>query len=246
MILTDDTLFEGRLICHQHRDGYRFSVDAPLVAHFCRPRKSNRVLDIGCGCGVISLILCHRYPDLHVTGLELQPALAQLAQANGIANNFQDRFTVQQGDLRKIRDYMQPESFDIVISNPPYHKTGSGRINHEDECAIARHELKADPVSLIAAAAFAVKNRGTVVCIYPAERLATLMTVMESKRLVPKQVQPVYSYPEADQATLVMVEAIKNGGEGLQLLPPLYIYQYPNGPYSSAMEKMYQNPKSGT
>ncbi len=245
MILTDDTLFDGSLICQQHSMGYRFSIDAPLVAHFCRPRKAARALDIGCGSGVIGLILCHRYSNLHVTGLELQPALAKLAQANSIANNFQDRFTVQQGDLRKIRDFIQPESFDLVVSNPPYHKTGSGRINPDGECAIARHELTVDPVSLIAAAVFAVKNRGAVVCIYPAERLATLIAVMESKRLVPKRVQPVYSYPEADHATLVMVEAIKNGGEGLQILSPLYIYQYPDGPYSSAVEKMYQNPETG-
>ncbi|MCW5198647.1 SAM-dependent methyltransferase, partial [Desulfobulbus sp. F3] len=59
-LLTDDTLFNDRVICRQHRDGYRFSIDAVLLAHFCRPAARNMVLDIGCGCGVISLILCCR------------------------------------------------------------------------------------------------------------------------------------------------------------------------------------------
>ena len=240
MTSTDDTLFDGRLICSQHRDGYRFSVDAVLIAHFCRPQEKDSVLDIGCGCGVISLILCHRYPGVHVTGLELQPALAKLARANSLANHFQDRFSVLEGDLRKVRELMHPESVDLVVSNPPYRRSGSGRINHEDECAIARHELTVDLPAIVSAASFCVKNRGSVVCIYPAERLATLIAAMLKQRLVPKRIQPVYSYPEDDRAGLVMVEAVKNGGEGLHLLPPFYIYQYADGPYSPEMTKLYQ------
>jgi len=240
MICTDDALFDGRLVCRQHRDGYRFSVDSVLVAHFCRPQQKDRVLDIGCGCGVIDLILCHRYPELQVTGLELQPALAKLARANAAANDFQHRFQVREGDLRQIRALMQPESFDLVVSNPPYRRPGSGRINRDDECAIARHELTADLASVVRAAAFCVRNRGMVVCIYPADRLATLVAALQAHRLVPKRLQPVYSYPEDDRARLVMVEAVKNGGEGLQLLAPFYIYQYPDGPYSPAMAKLYQ------
>ncbi len=240
MATTADTLFDGRLVCSQHRDGYRFSVDAVLVSNFCRPHEKDRVLDIGCGCGVISLILCHRYPDVHVTGFELQPALAKLACANSSANYFEDRFTVVEGDLRKVREFMQPESFDLVVSNPPYRRSGSGRVNREDESAIARHELTADLRSIVSAASFCVKNRGIVVCIYPANRLATLVAAMLEQRLVPKRIQPVHSYPEDDRARLVMVEAVKNGGEGLHLLPPFYIYQYAEGPYTLEMAKLYR------
>ena len=74
MPLTDDTLFNGRLVCRQHRNGYRFSLDAVLLAHFCQPASRDKVLDLGCGCGVIGLVLCYRHPEVQVTGLELQPA----------------------------------------------------------------------------------------------------------------------------------------------------------------------------
>jgi tRNA1Val (adenine37-N6)-methyltransferase len=239
MPLTDDTLFNGRLICRQHQDGYRFSLDAVLLAHFCQPVSRSKVLDLGTGCGVISLVLCYRHPDIQVTGLELQPALAELARNNAQANRLENRFAVQQGDLRRIKKELRAESCDLVCSNPPYYKTGSGRMSQEDECAFARHELTADPESVIAAAAFAVKNRGRVACIYPAERLATVLAVMVKKRLIPKRIQPVYSSPEDEQARLVMIEAMKNGGEGVRLLPPLYIYQYPDGPYSEKVAMMY-------
>jgi len=240
MVLTDDTFFSGGLICRQHKNGYRFSVDAVLVAHFCRPPTSGRVLDVGCGCGIIGLILCYRHPQLQVTGLEVQPGLAELTRSNISANTLQQRFRVVEGDLCEIRDFMQPESFDLVVSNPPYRRLGSGRINRENESAIARHELTADLCFVISAAAFCVKNRGQVVCIYPADRLATLFAVMQEQRLVPKRLQPVYSYPGDNRARLVMVEAVKNGGEGVQLLSPFYIYACSDGPYSTEMEKLYQ------
>ncbi|MCI5144283.1 MAG: methyltransferase domain-containing protein [Candidatus Electrothrix sp. AR3] len=239
-MLSNDTLFNGRLICNQHQDGYRFSVDAVLLAHFCHPAQQDKVLDLGCGCGVIALILCHRHPDLKVTGFELQPALVKLSRDNALANNLQHRLTVQEGDLRRIRECISPESYDLVLSNPPYHRSGSGRVSREDECALARHELTVDPYSLLTAAAFAVKNRGRVACIYPAERLVTVTTAMINKRLMPKRIQPIYSYPEDDRAKLVLIEAVKNGGEGLQLLPPFYLYQYPNGPYSEELAVMYE------
>lgn len=240
-LLTDDTLFAGQVICRQHRDGYRFSIDAVLLAHFCRPAAQDSVLDLGCGCGVLGLILCRRFPELRLIGLELQPALAELAQSNASANGWQERFAVLQGDLRQIKQYVQPESFDLVLSNPPYYRPGSGRVSRADECSIARHELTAEPASMLAAAAFAVRNRGAVCCIYPAERLATVLTVMQQHRLTPKRLQPIYSYPEASQAHLVLLEAVKNGGQGLCLLPPLYMYQRKNGPYSPALQAMYRS-----
>ncbi|MCI5131366.1 MAG: tRNA1(Val) (adenine(37)-N6)-methyltransferase [Candidatus Electrothrix sp. EH2] len=237
--VSDDSLFNGGILCRQHRNGYRFSLDAVLLAHFCRPASGDRVLDLGCGCGVIGLILCHRHPNIHVTGLELQADLAELAQSNIRANHLDERFTVVHGDLRKIRKHLKAESYALVFSNPPYHKVGAGRISREDECALARHELTADPESVIAAAAYSVKNRGAVACIYPAERLAVVSAAMMKKRLIPKRIQAVYSSPEDDRARLVMIEAMKNGGEGLNLLPPLYIYQYRNGPYSAEVAAMY-------
>ncbi len=237
---TDDTLFDGRLICRQHRDGYRFSVDAVLAAHFCAPPSLGKVLDLGCGCGVIGLILCYRHPELLVTGLELQPKLAELAKNNAAANSLVDRLQVQEGDLRRIGDFFDPESFNCVVTNPPYRKPGSGRINAGDESATARHELTADMDAVLTAASFCVKNRGSVTAIYPAARLATLMAVFPKYRLIPKRLQPVYSYPEDTQARLVLVEAVKNGGEGVSVLPPLYVYQYNDGPYSPEMAALYK------
>lgn len=239
-VLTDDTLFQGGLICRQSRQGYRFSVDAVLAAHFPAAKPGQRVLDLGCGCGVIGLILAHRHPDISLCSVELQEHLAALAQDNGECNGFADRFRVIQGDVRAIGSLLPPESFDLVVCNPPYRKRDSGRINQDDQAACARHELTAAVADFVRASAFCVKNRGRVVFVYPAGRCNTLLSALQQHRLTPKRLQPVYSYPGAACARLVLVEAMKNGGEQCEILAPWYIFERKNGDYAPAMLTLYR------
>ncbi len=238
---TCDTLFQGQLHCNQYEQGYRFSVDAVLLAHFCQLQKSDtRVLDLCCGCGVVGLILAYRYPVIHVCGLDLQPSMIELVVENVRCNGYTERFTAINGNAGHIEQYSQPESFDLVVCNPPYGKIDSGRYNLVEEVAIARHEIIGDLQSFVRGAAFAIKNRKKVIFVYPAAHTGMLISAMYTKRLTVKRIQPVYSYPGLQNARLVLVEAVKNGGEQCEILPPFYIYTQKNGGYSSAMEAMYR------
>jgi len=240
--LTENTLYNGELICCQYRDGYRFSVDAILVAHFCRVRGVAKVLDLGCGCGIIGLQLSCLYPGIRVTGLEIQKDLVALARENVDRNKLNTRFEIIEADVCAIGNYLMAESFDLIVCNPPYRKCGSGRINQGEQAAIARHELKADLTDMLEGAAYSVKNRGAVVLVYPAVRFAYLVAALAEKKLSMKHFQSVYSYPESVQACLVLVEAVKNGGEECRILPPFYIYSEKNGTYSQEMQRMYDSP----
>lgn len=235
---TDDTLFNGKVRCAQHEEGYRFSVDAVLLGHFVGPGKGSAVLDLGSGCGVISLILAHRYPEIAITCLELQADLVALIQRNIITNNFEDRLYAQQGDVTRIDKVVDPETFDLVVCNPPYGQVDSGRLSQGDEQLLARHEIKATVSDFIRAAAFAVRNRGRVAFILPASRLVYMITAMRQVRLEPKRLQMVHSYP-GGPGKLVLLEAVKNGGEELQVLPPFFIYQAAGANYSPAMAAMF-------
>jgi len=237
--VTDDALFNGHLICRQPRDGYRFSVDAVLAAHFVNPGSNRLVLDLGCGCGVIGLILCFRYPEIEVAGLELQEALADLAEENIRRNGIENRFSVLRGDVRAIAELVPPESVDLVVCNPPYGGRKTGRLNQDSQAASARHEVQGGIEDFVRAAAFAVKNRGQVVFVYPARRCNTLLAALQAHRLTPKRLLPVYSSAEAAQASLILVEARKNGGEQLDILAPFFIHQQGGG-YSPAMRALYE------
>lgn len=236
---TDDTLFGGRLVCRQYRSGYRFSVDAVLAAHFSTPEHGNRILDLGCGCGVIGLILAYRHPGVTIAGIEVQPELARLAEQNVAANGLAERVSVAEGNFRDIGRLADPESFDMVVSNPPYRKKNVGRISVGAQRARARHEIDASLADMVRAAAYAVRNRGKVVAVYPAVRCVSLLAELCKHSLEPKRLQPVYGYPGRTEASLVLVEAVKNGGEEVRLLPPFYVYTEKNGPYTEAMQKLY-------
>ncbi|WP_457572826.1 tRNA1(Val) (adenine(37)-N6)-methyltransferase [Desulfolithobacter sp.] len=236
----EDSLFSGRLVCRQHVAGYRFSVDSILLAGMVQVRAGEKVLDLGCGCGVIGLILAFRNPDIRLTGLELQEGLVRLARDNVATGGFEARFRIVQGDLRTIDQFLEPESFDQVVCNPPFYPLGSGRINREDEQKLARHEITATLAEVVRAAAFCVRNRGRVSLVYPASRLGVLLITLQEQRLGVQKIVPVYSYPEDDRARLVVVRAVKNGGDTTLLAPPMYIYAHRNGPWSQAMQRLYE------
>lgn len=241
---SDDTLFQGELICRQMRAGYRFSIDAVLVAHFVQPKADWRILDLGCGCGVIGLILAYRYPTIHLVGLELQPEVAAFARHNIEANSYTGRFSLIEGDARNIKKLLKPESCDLIVCNPPYYHKNSGRLNPMDQVAGSRHELHGDIRDFVRAAAFCCKNRGKVAFVYPARRGGTLLYLLQQQGLRPKRLQTVYSWPGAKQAELVLVEAMKNGGEELAVLAPLYIHSQRGGEYSPEMQNCYNVAKN--
>ena len=245
-IVSHDTLFDGELICRQYKKGYRFSVDAVLLGHFHHPRKNGTILDIGCGCGIIGLILAyrHRHTIKKVVGLEIQPELAELAKQNITVNGYEKVMESVHGDLRVIPNLFQAESFSSVVCNPPFYKCSSGRKNFNSQERIARHQVLAQLGDIVSNGAYAVQNKGSVAIIYPAEFLAELIELLLQSKLQPKKMRLVYSYPSKTlPARLVLIEAIKNGGAGLFVYPPFYIYHEKEGNYSPEMKKLYRSNK---
>jgi len=236
---TADTLFGGRIRCTQRVEGYRFSLDAVLLGNFISVRPEERILDMGCGSGIISLILAYKWQNCQMTALEIQPDLVELAEQNVADNNWQERIEIVQGDLRHIEKLLPAGIFDWVVSNPPYRKIGSGRKNLEPEQLAARHEIMSDVGAVVKAAAWALKNKGRAAFVYPAVRGATILYELKKQGLEPKRLQVVYSYP-GSAATLLLVEAIKGGGEELAILSPFYVYREKGGEYSPEMEACYR------
>jgi tRNA1(Val) A37 N6-methylase TrmN6 len=238
-----DTMFGGAVKCRQYRHGYRYSIDSVLLAHFPRITNEETVLDIGTGCGIIGLILLYRYGQqaISVTGLEVQHELLELADINRRINGCVDRFQLIHGTVEESSRLLPAETYSLVVLNPPFYRAGSGRQSANRQARIARHQSPDGIGPFLVAAAHAVKNRGRVALIYPAESMVELLAALGQVRLEPKRIRPVYSYPDPDEpARLVLVEATKNGSPELALLPPLHIYQDRGGPWSAEVAAMYQ------
>ncbi len=209
---------DGRLKLIQFRTGYRFSIDAILLAQFVSIKRDDVVLDLGTGCGIIPLVLLLTEPVGHVFALEIQPELADQAARNRLLNGVEDRMDVILGDIK--HPPLSSSSADVVICNPPYRPKNNGRINPDAQKAIARHEMLTSLTDTLDAASQILRTKGRLAMIYPAVRLTDLLTKMTGFGLEPKRLRIVYPSMQSE-AKLALIEASLGGRAGLKVLPPL-------------------------
>ena len=219
-----DAFFDGRVTLYQSRAGYRFSLDALLLAHFVTVKTGARIVDLGTGNGVIPLALAMLHPSIEVTGIELQPSMVERARRNIAQNQLQSRIKIAHGDVRSPNRIAGGGGFDAAICNPPYRKSTSGRLSANPERQMARHEIAGGLAEFLEAGAFLLRAGGRMAMVYDAERGVDLLTAMRHAGLEPKRLRFVHSFPGA-KASLVLVEAIKGGRSGVEVLPPLTVYQ---------------------
>lgn len=239
---TLDELSIAGLRLYQSVRGYRYSLDPVLLANFVRvkPGGDEAILDLGTGSGIIPLLLAGLYDAGNIVAIEVQQAMAARAERNVRLNGYSEKIRVVHGDLRDIDKYIEPECFQLVVSNPPFRPAGGGRVAPDNERGMARHELAGGLDDFIAAAKFSLRHGGRFVVIYLVERMAELLTRLSVQGLEPKRLRMVHSTRGSD-ARLVMVEARKGGRTGLEVAPPLYVYDEPSAQrnYTAEVRAMY-------
>ena len=235
--LTQDTFFNGRVTVRQERAGYRFSIDAVILAHRVRPKPGERVVDLGTGCGIVPLIVGFRHPEIQLFGIEIQKELADIADNNVRENGMEGNIRIFCRDIRTIQPAMFQGPIDIVVSNPPFHRAASGRINPNRQRAVARHEIRVTLLDVIKAAGDLLKRAGLFVLVYTPERLPELIQHMRSCRIEPKNVRFIHSR-EKSESKRMLVEGVKQGKPGLKVGPPMVIYNE-DGTYTEELEAMF-------
>ena len=235
--LTTDTFFNGCVRVKQNRYGYRFSIDAVLLASHTGPRPNDTILDLGTGCGIIPIIMAYRYPGIRVYGIEVQKDLADIARLNVEENNMDDRIFIRCMDMKTLRHDMTSGPVDLVVCNPPFRKVHSGRINPDQERAIARHEIKTTLYDVIKTSRSMLRTSGRFVIIYPAERITDILSQMRTFGIEPKWIRMIHSGKNTD-AKLILIAGKKAARPALKIGPPLIIYRE-NGTYTDEVEKMF-------
>jgi tRNA1Val (adenine37-N6)-methyltransferase len=236
--LTTDTFFNGRVKVFQSTHGYRFSIDAVLLAAMVYPKPGEVVMDMGTGCGVVPIVLAFRYPRVQFVGIELQDELAKIAMRNVAANGMQDQIEILNQDVRSLKNEIIGGPVDWIVTNPPYRRAHSGKINPDSERAVARHEIHLSLHELMEVCRRFLRTGGRFAIVYPAERLTDLFYEMRSAGIEPKWMQSVHSH-QGDEAKLALVRGMMRGKPGLKVAPPLIIYAS-DGAYSKAVEEMME------
>ncbi|HDM09852.1 MAG: methyltransferase domain-containing protein [Deltaproteobacteria bacterium] len=213
-----DSFMDGQVRLIQSKSGYRFSIDAVFLAEFATVKKDDVIVELGTGCGIILLLLLTKEEIKHAIGIEIQEELASQAIRNAMLNQLSNRMSVIMADLRSCP--LMPRCADLVICNPPYRKPKSGRLNPDMQKAIARHEIMACLQDVLRTTRSILRPKGRLAIVYPAERLAHVISQLRKFQLEPKRIRIQYPALEAE-AKLVLVEAVLGGRPGLNIEAPL-------------------------
>jgi len=233
---TRDPFLGGRLQFLQPRRGYRFSVDAPLLAGFVGVGPDDRVADLGAGCGVVGILLAHFHPFRSLVSVEVQGQLAELARCNVRLNGFEHRIEVRHQEAGDFAAASEPGAFDLVVSNPPFHPVGSTRPSSDRQRAVARQEILLQPAGLFAAASRLLRSGGRLGLVHRPRRWPELRRLMEAEGLHPAVVRHVC--PRAGEASnLVLIEAVKGSATAVNERPPLVLFIEP-GQYTPEAEAL--------
>lgn len=233
---TCDTLRNDDLIICQPKQGYRFSIDALLLAAFARVPERAQVADLGSGCGVMPLVLARRSPSARFTAVENNREMAGLAVANVQENGLHDRIEVVVEDVLNVRSRFKVSSFDLVVSNPPFRNPTTGKISPHAGRDAARHETTAGLADFLAAAKFLVKPGGRVCFIYHPSRLAEFLTVATDMKMALLRLRLVHGTAGAE-AKMFLAELAKSSRGGLTVEPPLIVYDG-DGEYTAEVARV--------
>jgi len=219
---TVDALLDGRVTIAQPADGYRVAVDAVLLAASIAAGAGARVLDLGCGVGSATLCLAWREPTVAIVGLDREPAFLACARANAETNGMASRVTFVEGDVLDAAARLDGASFDQVMLNPPYLKTGTATISAHPLKAAATAEGEAKLDDWLACARAMLRPGGIATIIHRADRLGDVLAALRGFGGI--AVLPIH--PKAGRAAKrVIIRAVRDSGEPLSMLPGFVLHE---------------------
>ena len=220
MLVNEDitTLNNGYKLI-QKKDGFRFSVDAVILSDFFSPTRKGKILDIGCGNGIIPILLYSKGKGEDITGVEIQEENCELALKNVKLNNLEDYIKIENDD---VKEYPKGNAFDYIISNPPYMEVDGKKQNILSCKSIARHELTLNLYDLIRNAKRLLKPMGSITLVHRSYRFTDISRILEDCGFSLKRVRFVY-YSKDRNSNLVLVEAFKGKKCKLEIEPPLFL-----------------------
>lgn len=232
----DDLQLDGIHII-QKKEGFRFGVDAVLLANFANVKSKHNVIDLCTGTGIVPLIIKGKKKPKSVIGVEIQSDFVEMANRTKKINNFGDDINFIEGDLKDDTLIKSLEKADVITVNPPYKLQNAGIVNPTDKLSIARHEIMCTLEDVIKTSRKLLKDNGRLYMIHRPERLVDIFCLMRKYKIEPKRVRMIH--PNSKKApNIVLVEGQRDGGAFLKWEPALFVYD-DEGNYSQEINEIY-------
>ena len=233
----DDLEFKNLKII-QNKEGFCFGIDSVLLADFAKNiKKGANVLDLGTGTGIISIIKKKKTDLNSITGVEIQNEVAEMANRSSKLNKLEKKFKVLNDNILNLINIYDNQSFDVIVTNPPYKKKNTGIINENEKKIISRHEITATLEDFIKVSSDLLKDKGEIYMVHRPDRLVDIFSLMRNNKLEPKILRMVYSNKNKEPK-LLLIKGIKNAKPFLKIEKNLYIYDG-NGNYTEEIMKIY-------
>lgn len=215
-----DELWPGGPRFAQPAGVFRLGTDSVLLAHFAKTVRADRVVDLGCGSGIISVLLAWDNPALLIDGVEIDPCAAVIAAQNAALSGMAERINVIEGDLRNHREFLTAGAYDLAVANPPYFAQGRGKASQG--MAPARSEQFCTLSDICQAAGYLTRWGGVFSLVHKPERLREIFTALSETGFEPKRMRFV-QHMSASAPSLVLIESRRGGNPSLKVEPPLIL-----------------------
>ncbi len=232
---TLDDLQNGYYVI-QSKDGFRFGIDAVLLADFAKTA-TGRAVDLCTGSGIIPILLSAKTQLERIDAVEIHPTAAEMAAQSVSLNGLDDRIYVKCADLRTAPEIYGKSVFDAVTVNPPYIRSGGGIASEGDMKLAARHEVMCTLEDVISVSSKLLKPLARFYMVHRPHRLADIIVLMRQYKIEPKLMR--FVCPSMDKpANMVLIQGIKNAKSELKLMPDLYVYDR-QGNYTKEIDYIY-------
>ena len=233
----DELNYEGLKII-QNTDGFCFGIDSVLLTEFARDiKRKSKIADLGTGTGILSILLSKKVDAKKIYGIEIQKDVAEMAKRSIKLNSLENIIEIINEDINNIN--FENNSFDAIVTNPPYKKLGTGIKNKEEKQKISRYETSASLDDWIRISSKLLKDNGSFYIVYRTDRLTELIENMRKYKLEVKRIRFVYSNINK-QSNLVLIKAVKGAGVFVKVEKPLIIYNL-DGSYTEEILDIYKN-----
>ena len=233
----DDLEFKGLKII-QNKNGFCFGIDSVILSDFAKNVKPNsNIMDLGTGTGILPILLSEKTEAKKIWGIEIQEDVANMAKRSVLLNKLEEKIEIINENILNLESKFEKNSIDVIVTNPPYKKKGTGVINEKESKLIARHEITASLEDFIEISSKLLKYKGEIFMVHRPERLVDILYLMRNKKIEPKNIRFVYANKESEPK-LILVRGVKNAKEFLKVEKNLYIYNE-DGNYSDEILKIY-------
>lgn len=229
-----ETLEFDDLYIIQDKSGYCFTSDSVLISNLCNVKKTDKVVDLGAGSGVIAILIAGKHKGCKVVGVEIQSRLADMAKRSVTGNSLDDCVTIVNADMRKATELIG-DGYDVVVSNPPYERLSPKESYSEIE--ICKSEVCVNIDEVIITASKLLKFGGLFYMINKARRLTDCLTGMRNNGIEPKKIYLIQPKKDKDIDTFI-VEGKRGGKPGLVVPKPIIVYE-DNGEYTDFCRRLY-------